>query len=422
MVSCGANRSLLRYVNHLMNVFLPKTSTLLLIALLCGLGSVQATVDPTGRALALSEALANKTLKQRLQSCATLDFYPTEFSIAHRGAPLGYPEHSREGYIAAAEQGAGVIECDVTFTKDLELVCRHSQCDLATTTNILQTPLAAKCSVPFQPAGKFQPASATCCTSDITLTEFKTLCARPDRSNSNAKSLEEFLLPLNSPVIANPLACGTLMTHAESIELIDELGKSFTPELKRPEVTMPFAPDFTQAAYADKLIAEYRAAGIDPSRVYPQSFNAPDVWHWIQSHPDFAEQTVWLDPRGRTRNFSSSQADFETLRARGLRIIAPPLPMLLTLDSDGKIVPSAYAQQAKAAGLEIITWTFEAGDPTSPLNWMYTPIHGAMTSPSEVMQVLHVLATDVGVRGIFSDWPGTITYYANCMMPPDGQN
>ena len=96
--------------------------------------------------------------------------------------------------------------------------------------------------------------------------------------------------------------------------------------------------------------------------------------------------------------------------------------MLLTLDSDGKIVPSAYAQQAKAAGLEIITWTFEAGDPTSPLNWMYTPIHGAMTSPSEVMQVLHVLATDVGVRGIFSDWPGTITFYANCMMPPDGQN
>ena len=401
-----------------MSAFLPKTSTLLLIASLCGFGSVHATIDPTGRALALSEALSDAALKQRLQSCATQDFYPTDFSIAHRGAPLGYPEHSREGYIAAAEQGAGVIECDVTFTKDLELVCRHSQCDLATTTNILQTPLATKCSSPFRPASEIQPASATCCTSDITLAEFKTLCARPDRSNPSAQTLQEFLLPLKSPVVANPLACGTVMTHAESVELIDELGKNFSPELKRPQVPMPFAPGFTQAAYADKLIAEYKAVGIDPSRVYPQSFNARDIWHWMQSHPEFAEQAVWLDPRGRSKNFSSSQADFETLRDRGLRIIAPPLPMLLTLDGDGKIVPSAYAQQAKAAGLEIITWTFEAGDPTAAANWMYAPIHSAMTSPSETLQVLHVLAKDVGVRGIFSDWPGTITYYANCMKGP----
>ena len=48
--------------------------------------------------------------------------------------------------------GAGVLECDVTFTRDGELVCRHDQCDLHTTTNILVTDLASKCSVPFSPA------------------------------------------------------------------------------------------------------------------------------------------------------------------------------------------------------------------------------------------------------------------------------
>jgi glycerophosphoryl diester phosphodiesterase len=31
------------------------------------------------------------------------------------------------------------------------------------------------------------------------------------------------------------------------------------------------------------------------------------------------------------------------------------------------------------------------------------------------MEAMHVLAQDVGVRGIFSDWPATTTYYANCM-------
>ena len=48
--------------------------------------------------------------------------------------------------------GAGIQECDVTFTNDRQLVCRHDQCDLHTTTNILLTPLAAKCSQPFAPA------------------------------------------------------------------------------------------------------------------------------------------------------------------------------------------------------------------------------------------------------------------------------
>ena len=33
----------------------------------------------------------------------------------------------------------------------------------------------------------------------------------------------------------------------------------------------------------------------------------------------------------------------------------------------------------------------------------------------DVMTVLDVLAQDVGVIGVFSDWPATTTYYANCM-------
>jgi hypothetical protein len=36
---------------------------------------------------------------------------------------MQYPEHTIESYKAAALMGAGIIECDVTFTKDLELIC-----------------------------------------------------------------------------------------------------------------------------------------------------------------------------------------------------------------------------------------------------------------------------------------------------------
>lgn len=30
------------------------------------------------------------------------------------------------------------------------------------------------------------------------------------------------------------------------------------------------------------------------------------------------------------------------------------------------------------------------------------------------MEILHVLAQDVGVIGVFSDWPGSVSYYASC--------
>jgi glycerophosphoryl diester phosphodiesterase len=32
-----------------------------------------------------------------------------------------------------------------------------------------------------------------------------------------------------------------------------------------------------------------------------------------------------------------------------------------------------------------------------------------------MMRVIDVLAKDVGVMGIFSDWPATVSYYASCM-------
>ena len=32
-----------------------------------------------------------------------------------------------------------------------------------------------------------------------------------------------------------------------------------------------------------------------------------------------------------------------------------------------------------------------------------------------MMRVLDVLAQQVGILGIFSDWPATVTFYANCV-------
>lgn len=107
-------------------------------------------------------------------------FQFSDFSIGHRGAPLQFPEHTEISYKAAAQMGAGILECDVAFTKDLELVCRHAQCDLHTTTDVVTRPdLNAKCTTPWSPGVR-----PLCCTSDFTLEEIRTMCAKMDSSNN----------------------------------------------------------------------------------------------------------------------------------------------------------------------------------------------------------------------------------------------
>lgn len=368
----------------------------------------------------LVDALQQGELKSALQQCADGVFYRTDFSIGHRGAAMQFPEHTKESYEAAARMGAGILECDVTFTADRELVCRHSQCDLHTTTNILAIPeLAAKCSVPFRPADPDSgtEANAQCCTSDITLAEFKTLCGKMDGANSAATTVEEYLA--GTPGWRTDLysTCGTALTHAESIELFEQLGTKMTPELKSPSVAMPFEGDYAQEDYARQMIAEYEAAGVPPWKVYPQSFSLDDVRYWIQNTPSYGKRAVYLDDRvDEPGGYEEAVAGMHDLVTDGVSIVAPPMWALVELDGNGEIVPSQYALAAKTAGLDIITWTLERSGPLKDGGgYYYQAVTDAIDDDADTLRVLDVLANDVGVRGIFSDWPGTVTYYANCM-------
>ena len=367
-------------------------------------------------------------LKKELEQCVEGPFKRTDFSISHRGAALQFPEHTQESYLAAARMGAGILECDVTFTKDRELVCRHSQCDLHTTTNILAIPeLAAKCSEPFSPA-KFDPvtgqriksASAKCCTSDITLTEFKSLCGKMDAANRNATTIEEYMDATTSWRTDLYATCGTVMSHAESIELFKDLGVKMTPELKSPSVEMPYEGDYTQQLYAQEMIDEYTSAGVHPSKVFAQSFNLDDVLYWIENTQRFGKQAVYLDGRYKVPGFDHTDPgtwspDMAELVAKGVNIIAPPMWMLLALDANGRIVPSAYAKDSKRAGLDIIAWTLErSGFLKNGGSWYYQTVTKAINNDGDMLDVLDVLAMDVGVIGVFSDWPAAVSYYANC--------
>lgn len=375
-------------------------------------------VEYGARPFFLIEKMADSPLKEKLMSCAMQDPKTSKFSIGHRGAPLLYPEHTVESNVAAARQGAGILECDVTFTADKELVCRHAQNDLHTTTNMVTSALADKCTTPFTPASGDQVATAECRTSDIILAEYKTLFPKMDAADRTATTPEAFLGGTADWRTDLFVGDTTLMTHAESIALFDGLGADFTPELKSPSVEMPY-DGYSQANYAQALVDEYKAANIDPSRVWLQSFNMDDVLYWIENEPAFGAQAVYLMDEYNIEGYSPMDATtwpntMAELKAKGINYIAPPLWMLVTTENEA-MVPSLLAREAKAAGLGIITWTLERSGPlANGGGWYFQSVSDLIDRDGDYFEILHVLAQDVGVEGVFSDWPATTTYYANC--------
>ena len=134
-------------------------------------------------------------------------------------------------------------------------MCRHSQCDLHSTTNILTAGLVSKC-------GADADGNTKCCTSDLTLAEFKTLWARQENDVTSGVN-------------------GTLITHAKSIELIKSYGLKFTPELKaytKGDGMMEYD------ALRAKVLDEYVQAGVSPQDVYVQSFVDADVDYWLANN------------------------------------------------------------------------------------------------------------------------------------------
>jgi glycerophosphoryl diester phosphodiesterase len=367
----------------------------------------------------LVEGMDNSRLKDKLQRCANGPFRRSDFSIAHRGAPLQFPEHTKESYQAAARQGAGIVECDVTFTKDGELVCRHAECDLHTTTNIVATELNNKCSVPWTGPG----SSPRCCTSDLTLDEFKSLRGKMDAFNAAATTAEGFLG--GTPDFRTNLynSRGTLLTLRESIALNRKLGVKHTPELKEGDAQRIMTVFGGQENYAQAMIDEFKKAGVDPRDVFAQSFNKNDILYWIKHEPRFGRQAVYLDdidPTAKPPLPRISLEELRELRRAGVQIIAPPIFALLAVAANDRIVPSQYALDIKNTGFDIITWSFERADlrrgaGPAGFYYLFDPDSRAIKKDSDMYKALDALAQQVRIRGIFSDWPATVTYYANCM-------
>jgi glycerophosphoryl diester phosphodiesterase len=138
---------------------------------------------------------------------------------------------------------------------------------------------------------------------------------------------------------------------------------------------------------------------------------------------------VWLDGRAQVAangnvgepSFPRTPS-FDEAKAAGLKTIAPPLWVLVkaTGNPSQPFEATDYAGRANAAGLQLVTWTLDRSGPINettqhPFGYFRT-LTGALHHDGDLYPLLHALVNDIGVTGVFSDWPATVTYYDNCLL------
>ena len=230
---------------------------------------------------------------QKLQSCENGPFYKTDFSIGHRGAPLQFPEHTKESYEAGRAQGRGHRRVRRDFHQAMASSCAATPSAICTpppTSSTRRSTANAPC------RGPARAPSPKCCASDLTLAQFKTLKGKMDASNPAATTAEGYLGGTASWRTDLYTGRGTLLTLRESIELNKKLGVKHTPELKAGDPQRLKAVFGSQASYAQKMIDEFKAAGVQPERrVAAVVQQVRDVLYWIKNEPRFGRQAVYLD-------------------------------------------------------------------------------------------------------------------------------
>lgn len=301
--------------------------------------------------------------------------------IGHRGASGHRPEHTLESYALAIEQGADYIEPDLVATKDGVLIARHEN-EIGSTTDVAEKFPGRKRTV------NIDGESVTGWFSeDFTIAEVRTLRAK-ERLRSRSQAYNgQFTIPTFEQVVT--------LAKTKSAELGRPIG--VYPETKHPS-------HFARLG----LPLEERLIGV----LDAQGWNAADAPVFIQSFEvnnlkrlrqlTKVRLVQLLSPDGRPADDSPRRyAEMATLE--GLRDIASYATgiganqrLIVPADKSGKLgPPTSLVRDAHAAGLLVHVWTLRNEPTFLASGYGGDPIRE------------HVQFTELGVDGIFTDFPDT---------------
>jgi glycerophosphoryl diester phosphodiesterase len=313
--------------------------------------------------------------------------------IAHRGASGLRPEHTRAAYELAIDQGADVIEPDLVMSRDGAFVVRHEN-EIGGTTDVAAHPEFAD-----RKTTKVVDGVSTTgwFTEDFTLAELRTLRARER-------------LPAFRP--ANTAFDGRdgILTFDEVVEIAHQgsarTGRtiSVAPELKHPSyfagIGLPMEDGFVvllerlgltgadapiliqcfEVGPLERLSARIRAPLLQLMSVPGSPFDRPDLTYAAMATPE----------------------GLKAIRAYA-GAIGVETAMIVPRGPDGASLPAtSLIQDAHAAGLKVVSWTFRAENAFLPAELRQgegIAAHGDL--PGQLRQF-----RDLGVDAVFTDFPG----------------
>mmetsp|Transcript_33252 Transcript_33252/g.94210 ORF Transcript_33252/g.94210 Transcript_33252/m.94210 type:complete len:546 (+) Transcript_33252:247-1884(+) len=399
----------------------------------------------------VSKHIMDSILRCGLESEPQLDvFARNDNSISHRGMPLVAPEHSLTGYDLARRAGAGFIECDASVTKDVSLVCRHSTCDLHTSTDILRrhSHLATKCSVPFKPATDTSPAAVECCTYDFTVAELKQLCLQMDADvNGSAVHPGDYSIGppgWRSTALEEP--CHRVVTYSEYLGWVRSKNLNAIPELKDTgnpgvqaflkssgilvkDLANTFLSNLLEAGFTQHMhshAGELKWQSSEGPKAIMQTFDRTVALHWKSVTPTLPVLYLYEHTSGACGpSDCGKEAIIRQLVAAGVEIMAPPLNEVVT-SVGHRMAPSDHARFLNDLPVGIASWTLDRSgcpgkqpgslDFAGPCGGYWEGMEGVSAFEwSDIVLLMYELYYNANVTAAFSDYPSVNTIFLNCV-------
>lgn len=181
-----------------------------------------------------------------------------------------------------------------------------------------------------------------------------------------------------------------------------------------------------------------------------QTFDPRIAEHWKRTSNMTVEYMWMTDPEGNndcvldefglpSYSDCGSTRILSELRDLGVEMFSPPINRLIATGPDHTVVASSLADELRDMGVAIGSWSleregciFKEGDrektpeiqpavigpcgEVSSNSYYYLPVEGSSAFQHvDVLMLMEALFDKVGIVALFSDFPGTVAAYLNCI-------
>ena len=320
--------------------------------------------------------------------------------IAHRGACGYFPEHTLEAKALAHAMGADFIEQDVVLTKDGVPIVLHDVYLDSTSDVASQYP--GRC----REDGHFYAM-------DFVLEEIRTLNAH-ERRNLSDSSTVRAVYPARFPIESQYFK---ILTLEEEIDFIEGLNQhsdhsaGFYIEFKGPNKHRELGLDLPGAVMQ---LLQKKGLHDQPDKVFLQCFDDKTLKQLVQV---YQTQLPLIQLIADASWNEDSDVDYSFLRTReGLDYISTYAqgigPWLSHIycgkDANGHARLNSLVEDAQARGLLVHPYTFRSDDLPEGIE--------------NFSELLALFLDELGVNGLFSDFPDLVTKFLKQKHPQEGRH